>query len=472
MSTAATVSTINKLIGEKVLTEKDNIADSRVATQLDSYDPLRKFREDFLLPTHKGIKATEAESALQDAACTYFVGNSLGPLAKRSKELLEEELAVWASTGVNGHFAHPHDRNWMTIAHKATRIMASIVGAEETEVACMGTLTANLHLMMTSFYKPTQNKYKILCEYHAFPSDQYAFASQVQLHGFDPKDAIIEMKPREGEFTLREEDILTVIKDQGPSIALVLFSGIQYYTGQLFPMASITRAAKEQNCICGWDLAHAVGNVPLRLNAWGVDFAVWCTYKYLNSGPGGIGGLFINKRWTEAKKPMLAGWWGHDEATRFEMPPTFLPIPGAQGFQQSNPSALNVVTLLGSLQIFEAAGGMGPIRLKSEALTAYLEALLHASPNYVKSEELSETKKHCFTIITPSELGSRGAQLSLLFRPKGIMPQIFEGMIRRGVIGDERNPDVIRLAPIPLYCTFHDCLRAVKALDDSFSSLK
>ncbi|KAG8906268.1 Kynureninase (L-kynurenine hydrolase) [Tulasnella sp. 403] len=327
---------------------------------------------------------------------------------------------------------------------------------------------------MTSFYKPAPQRYKILCEYRAFPSDEYAFSSQAALHGLSPENDVIRLRPRPGEHYLRESDILDAIKEHGSSLALVLFSGIQYYTGQWFPMQKITRAAHDVGAICGWDCAHAAGNVPLSLHDWDVDFAVWCTYKYMNSGPGGIGGLFIHEKWVDKEKPKMAGWWGHDEATRFQMPDRFSPIPGAQGFQQSNPSTLNIAALLGSLELFERAGGINVLRRKAIRTTAYLEALLKASPYYLSADKAGvafESNKPAFTIITPSERDSRGTQLSLLFSAEN-MPVVFEEMTKRGVIGDERHPGIIRYAPSALYCTFEDCRRTAELLNEVLAQLE
>lgn len=431
--------------------------------------------DEFLIPTHKDISAKVPED-MAEQRCTYLCGNSLGPLAKRSRALIEEELRVWSTLAVEAHFDHPHGREWMNIAATVTPLLADLVGAKEKEIACMSTLTANLHLMMNSFYKPTPDRYKILCESRAFPSDQYAFASQVQYHGYDPKDAVIQLAPRDGEFTLRESDILDVIAKEGSSISLVIFSGVQYYTGQLFPMQTITKAAKAQGCVCGWDLAHAVGNVPLSLHDWDVDFAVWCSYKYLNSGAGGIGGLFMHEKWETTKLPQFAGWWGHDPATRFTMPPTFSPIPGAQGFQQSNPSILTTVSLLGSLQVFKQVGWMNPLRERSIALTARLEALLHQTGFYVSPEEAGRYAPDGpprFTIITPKEPERRGTQLSLLFLPlrSNVMEKIFNHLRSEGVIADERKPDVIRVAPAPLYSTAKDCERAAECFKRAFEAI-
>ncbi|KAG1803654.1 pyridoxal phosphate-dependent transferase [Suillus plorans] len=444
---------------------------------------------DFIIPTNKDIGAKiQQENAHQ--RCTYLCGNSLGPLTKRSKALLQEELDVWGTRAVQGHFAHPYDREWMNIADTVTPLLAELVGASEKEVACMGTLTANLHLMMAAFYKPTPQRFKILCEGGAFPSDQYAFASQALLHGYDPNEAIIEMCPREGEFTLRESDIVDLIAKEGPSISMVIFSGVQYYTGQLFPMKAITTAAKAQGCVCGWDLAHAIGNVPMALHDWDVDFAVWCSYKYLNSGPGGIGGLFVHNKWENSLLPQYAGWWGHDPATRFAMPPRFSAIPGAQGYQQSNPSVLATVSLLGSLQIFKEFGMMGPLRDRSLRLTSELEMRLMKSRFYVpineasaqcllrgvvdSKEDTAQQGQPGFTIITPRDPECRGSQLSLLFLPPNsdVMDRVFNALTAMGVVGDERRPDVIRLTPAALYNTLGDCERAASCLEKAFEGLR
>ncbi|KAJ7685095.1 pyridoxal phosphate-dependent transferase [Mycena polygramma] len=425
--------------------------------------PLSK---EFVLPTNKEIGATNHPEP--DSTCTYLCGNSLGPLSKRSKALVEQELKVWGTCAVTGHFStHPYGRGWVDFCDHITPLFAELVGAKEKEVACMGTLTANLHLMMDSFYKPTAERFKILCEARAFPSDQYAFASQALAHGLDPAKAVLELSPRPGEYTLREQDILDTIAREGSSIALVIFSGVQYYTGQWFPMQSITRAAQAQGCICGWDLAHAVGNVPLSLHDWGIDFAVWCTYKYVNAGPGSIAGLYVHEKWKETELPKFAGWWGHDPSTRFAMPPKFSPIEGAQGFQQSNPGILGAASLLGSLQVFKEAGMMQPLRERSLQLTAALEKLLMQSKYFVPVNEAPtrQSTKPAFTIITPSDPNSRGAQLSLLFLPNGLMLKVHDALAGLGVIGDERKPDVIRLAPAPLFNTLKDCEQGAMLLE-------
>lgn len=427
---------------------------------------LENTREEFVFPLNRDVGATMVST---DAAkpCVYLCGNSLGLLSKRSKTLVMEELDVWGRRAVEGHFDHPYDRHWKDITDHVNPALATLVGANVEEVACMGTLTANLHLMMNAFYKPTPERFKILCEARAFPSDQYAFASQAQAHGFAPEDAIIEISPRQGEFYLRESDILDTITKEGDSIALILFSGVQYYTGQWFPMQSITAAGHTKGAIVGWDLAHAVGNVPLSLHDWNVDFAVWCSYKYLNSGPGGIAGIFVHDKWHSSLLPKQAGWWGHDPKTRFDMPRQFSPIRGAQGFQQSNPSVLATVSLLGSLQVFQSAGGIQALRTRSINLTGTLEKHLRLSRFYIPPAASHDSAKHGFTIITPEESSCRGAQLSLLFLPtgSGLMQRIIKYLKLNGVIGDERNPDVIRLTPAPLYNTEEECLRAVEVLN-------
>ncbi|KAH8833838.1 pyridoxal phosphate-dependent transferase [Flagelloscypha sp. PMI_526] len=429
----------------------------------DLYTPLSS---EYLVPKNKDIGATLRED--QDEPCTYLCGNSLGLASHRSNARVQDEMSAWTTRGVVGHFHHPLQRPWTAYQNNLHPFLAELVGASESEVACMSTLTTNLHLMMKSFYKPTQTRFKILCEARAFPSDQYAFASQAKAHGFNPADAVLEVWPREGEYTLREEDILGILEKEGSKIALVLFSGIQYYTGQHFPMQTITRRAKELGGMCGWDLAHAVGNVPLSLHDWNVDFAVFCTYKYLNSSPGGIGGLFIHSKWHEEEKPRLAGWWGHELATRFDMPSDFRPSPGASGFQQSTPCILAMACLLGSLETFKEAGMIPAIRERSLQLTGNFETLLKKSKFFVPFSEATKVTKPSFTIITPEDPASRGAQLSLLFLPTSdtqLMQRVFDGLVTYGVIGDEREPGVIRLAPAPLYNTMHDVENAVKYLD-------
>ncbi|KAI8374999.1 kynureninase [Choanephora cucurbitarum] len=337
-----------------------------------------------------------------------------------------------------------------------THLIFSInLGAKPVEVTSMNTLTINIHSMLATFYHPTGSRFKILIEKKAFPSDHYAVTSHLQSRGIDPDAGLLMIAPRPGEHTLRTEDIIDLIhKDK--DIALVMLSGIQYYTGQFFEMEKITKAGHDAGCIVGWDLAHAVGNVPLKLHDWDVDFACWCTYKYLNSGPGGIGGVFIHEKYkNDTSRPRLAGWWGYQKETRFEMLPDFVPSEGAAGFQVSTPSAFTNTSLLGSLEVFEAAGGVSALHEKSRLLTGYLEKLL-------QSEFSNEFKNEVIRILTPSDPNQRGCQLSLEFPEK--TAEVFQGLCDRGIVVDQRKPTVIRVAPAPLYNTFKDVHRFVMQL--------
>lgn len=402
------------------------------------------------------------------------------------------ELQAWEAQGVVSHFRRPDGREpWVSIDDPVTPLLAPVLGAlDASEVAVMNTLTGNLHTMLSAFYKPNSNgngRYKILCEAKAFPSDIYAFQGQVRLHGLDPEDALIQVAPRAGEYTLRLEDILETIETQGDQIAVVLFSGIQFYTGQLFDIEAITKAGKAKGCVVGWDLAHAAGNVPLKLHDWGVDFAVFCSYKYLNSGPGGIGGVFVHKDVSSSSssssagpRPRLAGWWGNNPSTRFQMLDQFDPSDGAAGFRMSNPSVLNTVCILESLKLFEKAGGIDVLHARSQSLTGYLLALLEDSPFHVPLTEMEEsannettTRKIGFNIITPRDPKAHGAQLSLLFLPvgSGTMQKVFDALEKQGIIGDERRPDVIRLAPNHFYNTHEEVLTVVEAIDNILESL-
>ncbi|KAL8276874.1 hypothetical protein RQP46_010702 [Phenoliferia psychrophenolica] len=400
--------------------------------------------------------------------------------------MIAEELDVWAKKGVNGHFKHDYGRPWKNQADQVLPgLLAGIVGGLESEVACMGSLTSNLHHLMCAFYRPTTERFKILFEGKAFPSDQYAFRSQVELHNLDPNKALLEVFPRTNEWTLRTSDILDVIEREGHQVALVIFSGVQYFSAQRFDMKSITAAARAKGCVVGWDLAHGVGNVPLELHDWGVDFAAWCTYKYLNSGPGGVGGIFVHERHHEASQPRLSGWWGQATASRFDMPPLFTPAPGAAGFQLSTPPALEVISLLSALQTIlladitasspatrTTAGALATLRKKSVLMSSYLYTLLINSKYYVDPKDAMAATGPSFTIISPVDPEERGAQLSLLLLPagKGIMQRVFERLEEDGVIGDERQPDVIRLSPVPMYNSFEDCATAVEALNRAFEA--
>ena len=418
------------------------------AQQLDEQDPLRSFRDKFLFPQHNGSDAI------------YLCGNSLGLQPASAKEYLAAQLTNWQDLGVEGWF----DGNdpWLAYHKKLTPILSAIVGAKESEVTVMNSLTVNLHLLMVSFYKPIPNKYKIIIEGGAFPSDQYALESQVKYHGFDPKDAIIEIFPRDGEETLRTEDILKVIYANADQLALVLFSGINYYTGQFFDIDAITKAAHEAKAIAGFDLAHAAGNVVVQLHDWDVDFACWCSYKYMNSGPGGISGIFVHeKHFADKDLNRFAGWWGYRCDKRFLMAPGFDAETGAEGWQVSTPPIMLMALHKASLDIFEQAGGITSLRAKSELLTAYLEYLVNGI-NQTKGEEL-------FKIITPNDKDQRGGQLSVVCAHKA--KDIFNYITRHGVIGDWREPNVIRLAPVPLYNSFKDVFNAAQILSSAINNI-
>ncbi|SDK84735.1 kynureninase [Catalinimonas alkaloidigena] len=415
------------------------------AQQCDAHDPLHRFRAEFHLPQHAGKPAL------------YFCGNSLGLQPKSARAAVEQELDDWARLGVEGHFQGKNP--WLYYHKLLQEPAARLVGAEPDEVVVMNSLTVNLHLMLISFYQPHREangtrRFRILVEGGAFPSDQYALESQARLHGLDPDEAIVEVHPRTGEHTLRTEDLLATIARYGDELALVMMGGVNYYTGQCYDMAAITEAAHRVGAYAGFDLAHAAGNVVLRLHDWGVDFAVWCSYKYLNSGPGGTSGTFVHARHARNKElPRLAGWWGHNEAERFLMQKGFQPMPGAAGWQLSNAQIFPMAIHKASLEVFEAAGGMEALRAKSERLTGYLEFLLrdyqeHAA-RHRPAKALPEVQ-----IITPSNPAERGCQLSLLVPEGG--RALFQRLTERGVVADWREPDVIRVAPVPLYNTFEE----------------
>lgn len=408
------------------------------AQALDAQDKLAAFRKDFLFPTHP-----ESGEEL-----IYLCGNSLGLQPRRVRELIGVELDDWEKYGVEGHF---HGTNpWFDYHSFLTESMARVVGAKPHEVVVMNALTVNLHLLMVSFYRPTATRYKILMEAGAFPSDQYAMDSQAKFHGFTPSEAVIELAPRDGELTLRTEDIESYIEEHGDEIALVMFGGVNYYTGQALDLARITRAGHARGCTVGFDLAHAAGNIQLALHEDGPDFAAWCSYKYLNSGPGGVAGVFVHERHSERDDlPRFEGWWGNKAETRFEMTREFVPAHGAQAWQLSNAPVLPMASLRASLDLFDAAG-MDALREKSVRLTDYMLALIDNFP----SER--------FEIITPRDASARGCQLSIrtLFDGK----DLFDELTREGVVCDFRRPDVIRVAPTPLYNSFEDVWRFCEIL--------
>jgi len=402
------------------------------AAEMDARDPLARFRDEFHIPpTPDG------------SASVYLCGHSLGLQPKRAREYVEIELEDWAKLAVEAHF---RGRNpWMPYHRSLTASMGGIVGAEPAEVVVMNSLTANLHLMMVSFYRPTAERHKIVIEAGAFPSDRYAVASQIRFHGFDPATSLVELKPRPSEATMRQEEIQGLLEREGKSIALVMLGGVNYATGQLFDMPAITRAGHAQGCVVAFDLAHAAGNVPVRLHDWGVDFAVWCTYKYLNGGPGCVGGCFVHEKHGRAfDLPRFAGWWGHDQDTRFLMGPEFHPMPGAEGWQLSNPPILALAALRASLEIF-AAAGIEQLRKKSISLTGYLEYLL------------DQTKSDRFSVITPRDPEQRGAQLSIRIRQNG--RAVLDRLLAEEIYCDCREPDILRAAPMPLYNTYSDVHR-------------
>ena len=413
------------------------------AKSLDLRDPLRSFREEFLFPN------------FHEKNLIYFTGNSLGLQPKNEKNYILEELEDWQKYGVEGHFISR--RPWYSYHENLTDMMAEIVGAKPIEVVVTHSLTTNLHLLMVSFFRPEGKRTKIICEEKAFPSDQYAIESQLNFHGLG-LDNLIEIAPRKGELLIREEDIIAKINEIGDELALVMIGGVNYYTGQLFDMKSITNAGHSVGAKVGFDLAHAAGNVDLSLNAWGVDFAAWCGYKYLNSSPGGVAGMFVHeKHANNTNLPRFAGWWGHNKDTRFEMKPGFSPIPGAEGWQLSNAPVLGMAVQLASLEIFKKAG-MGRISEKRDLLTAYLE--------YIILDVSERNKTTCsFEIITPSEPTKRGAQLSMLVHGKG--KELFEKLSKNGVVADWREPNVIRVAPAPLYTSFEDCYWFGKFLEEA-----
>ncbi|MEL4889939.1 kynureninase [Xanthomonas protegens] len=409
------------------------------AIALDAADPLRALRQEFLFPQHQG-----ADQA-------YFVGNSLGLQPRGARAAVQEVLDKWSSLAVEGHFNG--DTQWMTYHELLAAPLARLVGAHPHEVVAMNTLTVNLHLLMVSFYRPTRERPAILIEAGAFPSDQHAVASQIRFHGFDPATDLIEVQPDGADGTVSLAAIERAIAEHGPRLALVLWPGVQYRTGQAFDLAAVARLARGVGAAVGFDLAHAIGNVPLHLHDAAPDFAVWCHYKYLNAGPGAVAGAFVHERHGHGETPRFAGWWGHDKRTRFRMAPKFVAAPGADGWQLSNPPILSMAPLRASLDLFERAG-LDALRQKSQQLTGYLETLIRA--------RLADTLQ----IITPSDPAQRGCQLSLRVaggRERG--RALFEYLQSVGVLGDWREPDVIRISPVPLYNRYRDVYRFVEEVE-------
>lgn len=400
------------------------------AQQLDAQDELKKYRQEFIFPQHDGKDVI------------YFTGNSLGLQPKSAKTYVDEVMNDWANLAVEGHFYA--DKPWWDYHERFAEPLSKIVGAKPSEVSVMNTLTINLHLLMVSFYRPTKSRYKIICEEKAFPSDQYMFQSQVNHHGYKPEDAIVEIKRREGENNIRLEDILAKIEEVGDELALVLFGGVNYYTGQVFDMKTITEAGHKVGANVGFDLAHAAGNIKLELHNWNVDFAAWCSYKYMNSGPGNASGVFVHEKHHHSNLPRFAGWWGHNKERRFKMEPTFDPVHGADGWQVSNLPILSLAPYLASVEMF-AEVGMEKLIAKRNQITAYLEFILH---------EIDKEVDSTFEVITPSNQEERACQLSVFLHGEG--RSLFDYLMSNGVITDWREPNVIRLAPVPLYTSYED----------------
>jgi len=405
------------------------------ALQADAADELNRFRSQFLFPQHGGREVV------------YFTGNSLGLQPATTKEYILRELEDWHTHGVEGHF---NARNpWLSYHEMFAKPLAELTGAKEKEVVAMGSLTGNLHLLLVSFYRPTKNRYRIICEKKAFPSDTYALRSQARFHGFDYHDAVIEIAPRDGEYLISEEDVLSTIEKYKDSVAVVMIGGVNYFTGQVFDMQKITAAAHHAGAFCGWDLAHGIGNIELKLHEWDVDFAAWCSYKYLNSGPGSVAGLFVHeKHLGQSDIPRFEGWWGTDPATRFLMGDTFEAMDSAGAWQLSNAPVLSMAAHKASLDLFTEAG-FEKLRAKSRKLTAYLEFVV----NEIKKEKGTDS----IQIITPVDEKYRGAQLSLIFPGKG--KELFHALTDNGVIADWREPNAVRVAPVPLYNSFEDAYR-------------
>ncbi|CAM1510163.1 Fc.00g004980.m01.CDS01 [Cosmosporella sp. VM-42] len=442
-----------------------------LAKRLDEQDGLKHLRDEFNIPSKADISRTTLPSASSNTAedddkAIYLVGNSLGLQPKRTATRIQQYLSTWQTQGVQGHFKPLSDSplpTWLDVDARAAELVAPIVGAKVDEVAVMQTLTANLHLLMAAFYKPNkEGRHKIILEGKAFPSDHFVVETQIRHHGLRPEDSMITLEPPNSEDILSTEYIKSVITKHASTTAILLLPGIQYYSGQFLDIPTITTFARSLGIFVIWDLAHAVGNVPLELHNWNVDAAAWCSYKYLNGGPGCIGGLFVHERNSQVVEGTdysnrLAGWWGNDKKNRFTMAPGFHPVPGAAGFQLSNPSVLDITSLSASLEVFALAGGVPALRQKSLRLTEYLVAELYRLP---------ETIRGYWRIITPPEPEQRGAQVSILLA-QGLLEDVMKGLEERGVLVDERRPDVIRVAPTPLYNTFEDVYRFVGAFEEA-----
>jgi len=413
------------------------------AHKMDQQDPLAAIRNEFAIP-----KQANGEDEI------YLCGNSLGLQPRLDAEYVKRELTQWSTHGVKGHFEG--DFPWMPYHEFLSQGFAELVGANPKEVVAMNSLTANLHFMMVSFYQPTKTRHKILIEEHAFPSDHYAVESQILFHGFDPKESLLLVKPRVGEESIRNQDLIDLIEKEGDSIALILMPGVQYYTGQVFDMAAITEAGHQKGAKVGFDLAHAAGNIPMQLHDWQADFACWCSYKYLNSGPGSVAGCFVHENHHQADLPRFAGWWGHDKKTRFKMENRFNPIQSAEAWQLSNPPVLSLAAIRGSLDTIKMAGGIKALRQKAILLTGFMRFLLE--------QNISDQ----IELLTPSDVRYCGSQISIAIKQKGDDSErgkkIFDAIEAMGVTGDWRYPNVIRVAPVPQYNSYQDVYHFVQIL--------
>ncbi|KAN0047589.1 hypothetical protein ACTA71_001972 [Dictyostelium dimigraforme] len=445
---------------EYIKNQNLSIEDEKLADKLDELDELSRLKEEFYFPITKDIASdlSKVKSEDLEKPVIYLTGNSLGLQPKEiEKQLVGSYLKDWRKYGVEGH--HHGDHPFLHIDEEIQESLSKIVGSLPSEVCPMNSLSTNIHILMANFYKPTQTRHKIIIEYGAFPSDLYVTESQIRHHSFKPETSLIKIKPRDGEYTLRTEDIISVLREHGDSVAIVMLSGIQYFTGQFFEMEKITKVGHEIGAIVGWDLAHAAGNVELSLHDWNVDFACWCTYKYLNSGPGCIAGVFVHSKHTQSfnlsTDSRLMGWFGNRLSNRFQKEKEFYAEEGALGFRMSNPSVADCTALRASLSVFEKAGGVKKLAEKSRIITGYLEYLL---TNKLKTTDVQ--------IITPSESNQRGSQLSLLI--KGIKAsQLKVNLTNSGVVCDVRDPDVIRVAPTPLYTSFNDIKNFIQKLNDN-----
>lgn len=447
------------------------VTDLSFAKRLDSEDPLHHLRNLFHYP--KKCDLPDIDRSLlsdDDEESVYLCGNSLGLMPKATADWVNGELVKWAKMGVHGH--KNGQLPWQESDEFLIDQMAPLVGAQTNEVALMNGLTVNEHLLLISFYQPTKERHKILIEDHAFPSDHYCVESQIRQRGFDPATSMLLIKPRQGEETIRTEDILQMIEEEGHSIAIVLLPGVQYFTGQIFDIAAITKAGQAKGCFVGFDLAHAVGNIELFMHDWNVDFACWCTYKYLSSSAGGMAGIFIHERYIDADLPKLTGWWGHRLDTRFNMDNKLDRIPGPLGYRLSNPPCLLSAALKGSLEVFDKTS-IAELRQKSKLLTAYLEYLLlryYAEPKAGSSSYEGSRTKPTVTIITPTDPDERGCQLSVRFSLP--IAQVFKELMKSGVVLDRREPNVLRVAPLPMYNSFEDVHRFISHLNNAFKRLE